>query len=345
MGPPAQGGNERVSRGPRRERAAHRFASVLALQVLLFSAVVRADPQEPPWEFSLTPYLWLPRVDASMRYETPGSGGSAVSMTNLLQHLNAAFFLSGEARKGRWGLASDLVFCDFRREGSNVTTVGGPGGESEVPINSGTTTTLTGYMVSVTGNYSLSRSPDAKLDLLAGVRYTHVGTTLDWSFTTSVDSLAGRTGSVGRVSICGTALWVCAATPSSEAGSGSYRITWMPVRVRRNSPGRGCLESVTRSAGAICSWCIAISPSNRAMSTRCSACTFQALRLAQRFASEQDTADIAERVSAAQPTKTVAVQHAARCRRGKLTVGSRDPAMSGVGGKRALSIWKGSCRT
>src|SRR6516164_5596338 len=154
---------------PGRERFAHGIAFVLALQAVLFSAVVRADPQETPWEFSLTPYLWLPRVDASMRYETPGNGGSSVSLTNLLQHLNAALFLSGEARKGRWGLAADLVYCDFRKEGSNVLSVQGPGGESEVPVNTATTTSLTGYMVSVTGHYALVRSADAKLDFLTGL--------------------------------------------------------------------------------------------------------------------------------------------------------------------------------
>src|SRR6516164_421075 len=188
---------------PGRERFAHGIAFVLALQAVLFSAVVRADPQQTPWEFSLTPYLWLPRVDASMRYETPGNGGSSVDLTNLLQHLNAALFLSGEARRGRWGLAADLVFCDFQKEGSNVTNVGRPGGENEVPVNTATTTSLTGYMLSVTGNYSLVRSANANLDLLVGLRYTHVGTTLDWSFAASVDSLPARSGSVGQ----GTDLW------------------------------------------------------------------------------------------------------------------------------------------
>jgi len=188
---------ERISvRGSKRNSAPYQLPLVLA--AVLFSGAVHADPQQPPWEFSLTPYLWLPQVDASMRYETPGSGGSPVSMTNLLQHLNAALFLSGEARQGRWGMAGDLVFCDFQKAGSNVSTVAGPGGEIQAPVNSGTETSLTGYMVSITGNFSLVERPQAKLDLLSGLRYTHIGTTLDWSFTTSVNGLPGRTGSVGQ---------------------------------------------------------------------------------------------------------------------------------------------------
>jgi len=212
------------ARGSRRERAVRRYGALLAIQAVVFSGVVRADPQEPPWAFSLTPYLWLPRVDASMRYETPGSGGSPVSLTNLLQHLNAALFLSGEARKGRWGLAADLVFCNFQKEGSNVSNVTGPGGGIEVPVNTATTTSLTGYMVSVTGNYSLVRSADANLDLLAGVRYTHIGTTLDWSFAASVDSLPGRTGSVGQ----GVDLWdgIVGARGRAEFGGGKWFVPY-----------------------------------------------------------------------------------------------------------------------
>jgi len=228
----------------------------LALAAVLFSGVVRADPQETPWEFSVTPYLWLPHVDASMRYETPGNGGSQVSLTNLLQHLNAALFLSGEARKGKWGLAADLVYCAFRKEGSNVLSVQGPGG-SEVPVNTATTTSLTGYMVSLTGHYALVRSPDTQLDFLTGLRYTHIGTTLDWSFAVAVDSLPGRTGSVeqgvdlwdGIVGLRGNAgfgggKWF--VPYYLDAGAGTSKFTWQALLGAGYSFGWGDLLLVYR---------------------------------------------------------------------------------------------------
>jgi hypothetical protein len=222
------------------------------------SIAARADPPTAPWEFSLTPYVWLPRVDASMRYETPGNGGSEVSLTNLLQHLSGALFLNGEARNGRWGLAADLVFCDFEKTGSNVTSVGGTGGQTEVPVNSGTTTSLTGYMVSLTGNYSLAQRPEAKVDLLAGLRYTHIGTTLDWSFTTSVGSLPGRTGSVGQnvdlwdgiVGVRGNARfggggkWF--VPYYLDAGTGTSKFTWQALTGVGYSFGWGDLLLVYR---------------------------------------------------------------------------------------------------
>lgn len=247
-----------VARGSKREHRVHLLASVFAVQALFLGGVVRADPQETPWEFSVTPYLWLPRVDASMRYEAPGNGGSSVSMSNLLQHLSAALFLSGEAHKGRWGIASDLVFVDFQKTGSNVTSVVGPGGMNEVPVNSGTTTSLTGYMVSLSGNYSLLRWPDAKLDLLAGLRYTHIGSTLDWSFATSVDSLPGRSGSAeqgvdlwdGVVGLRGNARfgggkkWF--VPYYLDAGSGTSKFTWQALLGVGYSFGWGDLLLVYR---------------------------------------------------------------------------------------------------
>ena len=224
------------ARGPR-PRTKVAIAVLLGAQAVQFDLAVGSEPQDPPWEFSLTPYVWLPHVDAVLRYEPPGTGGAPVSMTDLLKHLNGALFVSGEARRGNWGLDADLVFCDFQKVASDVTTVVGPGGETEVPVNSGTTTSLTGYMVSVTGNYSLVRQPDTKFDLLAGLRYTHIATALDWSFDTAVGSLPARSGSVGR----GVDLWDGVVgfrgnvrfrggkwfTPYYlDAGAGTSKFTW-----------------------------------------------------------------------------------------------------------------------
>jgi hypothetical protein len=199
----------RPRQNPRRgrERVIRQFACVLAVQAALFSAVVRAEAQETPWEFSLTPYLWLPRVDASMR--TRG--------------------------------------CDGRMRNSTSS--------EDFAIRT-----------------SAPRSIGPSLALSTACRHAP--------------------GQWGKASICGTALLVFEAMPSPAEESGSSPIIWMPVRVHRNSPGRHCLESVTRSVGVTRLWCIAISPSNRAMSTRYSTFTIQALPLAHRFASNQRRRDL-----------------------------------------------------
>ena len=154
-------------------------------------------------------------------------------------------------------MAADLVYCDFRKEGSNVLSVQGPAGGSEVPVNTATTTSLTGYMVSVTGHYSLVRSPDIQLDFLTGIRYTHIGTTLDWSFAVAVDSLPGRTGSAeqgvdlydGVVGLRGNARfgggkWF--VPYYLDAGAGTSKFTWQGMLGVGYSFGWGDLLLVYR---------------------------------------------------------------------------------------------------
>ncbi len=212
-----------------------RTAATLALLSLLIGSAAHAEPEE--WQFGLTPYLWLPYVDANLGFETGGSGGSTVDMTNLLKHLRAALFFNAEARKGRWGLSVDLVYCDFSKSSSQVTNIVVPGLGVEAPVNAGTTTYLTGSMLSLMGSYALSRSSNASFDFLAGVRYTHIGATLDWNFTTPVAGLPARVGSAetgtdlwdgvvgvrGRVALANSAWFMPLYL---DAGTGTSKFTW-----------------------------------------------------------------------------------------------------------------------
>jgi opacity protein-like surface antigen len=213
--------------------------AALAAQALLPTAPVRAEPQDSAWQFALTPYLWLPYISSSLSFETPGTGGSA-DLKDYLKNLNAALFVSGEARHGNWTLAFDLVYCDFSDENSKVTSVVGPGGMVDVPVNSDTRTGLTAWMLSLTGGYSVVRQSERTLDVLAGLRFTHVGATLGWDFQTSVDGLPGRTGSVsqgvdlwdgvvglrGRV-LFGGGKWF--VPYYLDAGAGTSKFTWQAL--------------------------------------------------------------------------------------------------------------------
>lgn len=208
--------------------------AALALLSMLTAHVARAA--DDAWQFGLTPYLWLPHVDARLGFETAGSGGSAAEVSNLLEHLRAALFLNAAATKGKWGLSADLVYCDFSKSGSEVTGIDFPGQAPEVPVNAGTTTGLTGSMLSLLGSYSLERSRMSSLDLLAGVRYTHIAATLDWNFAADVGSVA-RTGSadmnadlwdgvVGVRGRLGSARSAWFVPLYLDAGAGTSKFTW-----------------------------------------------------------------------------------------------------------------------
>jgi hypothetical protein len=220
------------------DRSRH-SAAILAVLVLLTGRCAYAEQQEP-WQFAVTPYVWLPSIDATLGFQTGGSGGSAADMSDVLKYLSGAFFLNAEARKGKWGLSFDLVYCDFTKADSKVTNIVLPGRGNEVPINAGTTTGLTGYMFSLMGSYRLQRSSRASFDLLAGARYTHIGATLDWSFTNLIDGLPARAGSAeggadlwngvvgvrGNIAL-GSSRWYVPLY--LDGGAGTSRFTWQAL--------------------------------------------------------------------------------------------------------------------
>jgi hypothetical protein len=242
-----------------RLQAGQRLIAALAAPALLLGSPLPAASQEPPpqWQFAVTPYVWLPHIDASLAFETPGTGGSPVALNDILKYLSGAFFLSAEARKDRWRLALDLVYCDFSKADSKVSTVVAPDGMVEVPVNSATTTTLGGSMVSVTGGYALLALPNLEFGLLAGLRYTHIGATLHWDFATAVESVPERTGSAGRevnlwdgvVGFRGSARlgegrWF--VPYYLDAGAGTSKFTWQALTGIGYSFGWGDLVLVYR---------------------------------------------------------------------------------------------------
>jgi hypothetical protein len=210
---------------------------LLGPAIYLVTPQARAD-QEVPWQFSVTPYVWLPSLDAQLGFESEGSGGSTVDMSDVLQHLTGAFFLNADAHKGRWGAGFDFVYCALGKTNSRVSEVVGPAGR-EVPVNAGTQSDLTGYMVSLTGSYALSPSLPAPIDLIAGLRYTHIGATLDWSFTAGAEGLP-RTGSAdigvdlwdgivglrGKAVLGGSAWFV---PYYLDVGTGTSTFTWQAL--------------------------------------------------------------------------------------------------------------------
>ena len=173
-------------------------------------------------------------------------------MTDVLKHLRAALFLNAEARMGSWGLSFDLVYCDFSKSSSQVTNIVAPGVGVEVPLNSGTTTDLTGSMLSLMGSYALRRSSNASFDLLAGVRYTHIAATLDWNFTMSVASSRHARGRPRRAPTCGRRRRSPRARYALRTRLGSCRFISTLAQGPRmaSSRGRGYSGSDMHSAGA-----------------------------------------------------------------------------------------------
>ena len=202
---------------PRRRR---RTATRLAAAALAWAGATAAAAQTGAgaaaegWRFSLTPYVWLPTINARIDYPIPpagggggggGGGGSAgsgggvtdglieteIGPNRYLTNLNFALMLAGEARRGPWSVLADYIGLRASGEGSSIAGLNVGGGRLPDPIvsaglDTGTRTTLRASVVNLFGGYTLVENERYRLDAIAGVRYARLEAGLDWSLAASV---------------------------------------------------------------------------------------------------------------------------------------------------------------
>lgn len=203
-------------------------------------ALAQAEAAGDAWRFQVTPYVWLPNIEGTLRFDTPpGAGGSpsvGVGPNDYLENLDFALFLSGEARRGQWAIFTDLIYLDFSREKGAVKSVTGAGGNVQIPVNADTRTALKGLVWELAAAYTVSRGDAATLEVFGGLRYAGLEASADWqlagpigllpqagSVTQNVDLLDAIVGVRGRARL-GSGDWF--APYYLDAGTGSSSLTW-----------------------------------------------------------------------------------------------------------------------
>lgn len=172
---------------------------VIGVAISMAAASVNAQEPDEGWSFHLTPYLWLPTIDGSLKYSLPpGSGGSpeiSVGPTDWLELLNAGLLLSGSATKGKFGLYGDMVYLSLtsKNDGRVLSvddTVTVPGTRIPVPVsaslNLNTRSDLDGLLLSVAGGYQFAESEGSATVVFAGVRYFNVDVSSSWDLTAEI---------------------------------------------------------------------------------------------------------------------------------------------------------------
>ena len=178
--------------------AARALAGFAALTLAgLAPATVRAQAAADPWQWDASVYAWLPALGGTTSFPSGGGPSVDVSADQIIDSLKFAFMGSLGARKGRWGIWTDLVYADFgaSRQSSRDFTIGrqalpaGVQGDLDLDIEVALWT--------VAGTYQWTATPGYTLDFLAGVRLLDARQALAWSLNGDISGLAlpGRTGS------------------------------------------------------------------------------------------------------------------------------------------------------
>jgi hypothetical protein len=88
-----------------RKQVASIVLSVLAMPV------VAADSGSFQW--SVTPYLWLPQTKLDLALEDEALGSGRISFSDLLDQLDAGFMISVEGRRNNWSVLVDLTYAEL----------------------------------------------------------------------------------------------------------------------------------------------------------------------------------------------------------------------------------------
>jgi hypothetical protein len=148
------------------------LAPLLALATNVAADSAFADDQ---WHTTLRLYRWLPQVSGATRLNlsrSDGSGGSngdlSLDQAQLLDALQLAFMGSAEVRKGRWSVITDLIYLDLQGDGSHGIDVSP---RLDLGLSAKVDTTLSGWVWTLAGGYTLWYDDRANFDLVLGARY------------------------------------------------------------------------------------------------------------------------------------------------------------------------------
>jgi hypothetical protein len=201
-------------------------ACAAALLLAAPAAAQTSGRSDGDWQYSVTPYVWLPSIHGTQSYDAPPGGGRPEVETganDYLQHLDMALFLTGEARKGAWAVFTDFIYLDFSNEAAEVKAVRGPGGAVQVPLNTQTQSELKGRVWQVAASYALSRSATSSFEVLGGFRYLGIETTVNWRFAGPI-GLLPQSGSLTQKED----LWdaIVGVRGRAKLGDGNWFVPW-----------------------------------------------------------------------------------------------------------------------
>ena len=134
---------------------------------MIIAAASQASAQsgDDGWRFRLTPNIWIPTLSGDLAI---GRNEPVSTDTTLLDVLDIAAFVAGEARKGDFGIPLDVNYVDL---GSDATSRNG-NASAEIGLN--------GVMLTLAGAWRFAEAPGYRVDALGGLRYWNIEADIDY---------------------------------------------------------------------------------------------------------------------------------------------------------------------
>jgi hypothetical protein len=156
-----------------------------------------AAPADSQWRFGASIYGWFPDISGGTSFRDDADGLEfEIDIRDILRNLEFTFQGGLDARKGRWGIATDLIYMSVGKTGERLRE--GSIGGVQIPVDASARVELDmkSWVWTTAGYYRAVDQANVSFDVLAGVRYIDVTQKLDWSFSGNIGDipLPGREG-------------------------------------------------------------------------------------------------------------------------------------------------------
>lgn len=159
--------------------------------------VAYAETPASSWQWDATVYVWLPSLSGDTSFPTGGGGPSLdVDADAILDSLNFAFMGAIGARKGPWGVATDIIYLDLGASKRGTREFGLGRVELPASVSADLRLDLTGWLWTTAGSYTVVDSDRVHMDVFAGARMFDLEQTLGWKLNGDISTLPlpGRNG-------------------------------------------------------------------------------------------------------------------------------------------------------
>jgi hypothetical protein len=201
------------------------------------------QPMSDAWQYGATLYVWLPDIGGKTTFPAGTGSNISVDASQIIDSLKFTFMGTFEARKGRWGMFTDVVYLDVGASKSQTRDLIVDGHPLPAGITADATFDLKGLVWTLAGTYNLMKDPGVTMDVLAGARLIDIKKTLDWQFSADLGpgivscahgtsevkaprptaSSASRGGSTSATTANGSCLITSTSAP------GQTDLTWQAV--------------------------------------------------------------------------------------------------------------------
>ncbi|HSC65822.1 MAG TPA: hypothetical protein VLD35_19435 [Caldimonas sp.] len=163
--------------------------AALSAAVLLAPATASAQASDA-WQFGASIYGWLPSLTGTTTFPVPPGGSGATVDADIIDSIKLVLMGSFEARKGRWGGFTDVVYLDL---GNSTTQTGHfQLGRLQVPadVTGEFTYRLKSTIWTLAGEYRAVAEDNVHVDAFLGGRMVDLRQTLSYALGGNVGPIA-----------------------------------------------------------------------------------------------------------------------------------------------------------